>query len=798
MNKKILVSLFFIFSFFFSFSQLDYQSVNKHLVGQNQRPPQDTIIAPLWIGEIRVKISNDTPYMYICVSKTASKKWDLVKGQGNSGTGSDLGTSYNTSSIQITNSGGTNATINEASTTQAGVLSSGDKVKLNRLEPFKDLPQLRQVTNLDTSVFYIVKERTYYKEFYYDPNDITSTDDSASVIVTTGGARLKRMFRGIYRPEDFGANGYDAIDDYWAFQKMINYIDNNISENTGTGKITLDGKARYIISEGNVVLIPKLSINSILVIEGNGARIEGNTIFRRRPPSAESLDWQGLKVDITNITFERSGTLTGSIAVDLGSTYQALVEKCNFINFDTALVFRFGLQSTSRNNMFTNVRNIGLIFTYGSIWGGGLNTTQSNGSVSDQDRFFMMLNSFAGIVIEAASDCRVRDVIVEGSSGQYGIYYDTRGITVAKGFAVNGAHIEMSPAPSRAAFYHRGDGYAKYEEIYVQVVDTFMVVNQTASLEVQLNNIPFLPTSTRFASVSSGTRFRFDHVAPDLGTRLDTLFVNSGIYSTPTTIEILNYKTSSIKRINNQWGIYNFGDTKKIDFIPATSQLRLDGIDLRWLTDNSRDIGTSTTSRPRNIYSGTAFVAPENTTTGGFRFGLSSGEGFANPSEQVIHLSNSTGRMTGAFGLPTGTTAQRPALPAIGYLRHNSDSSAVGAGIEIYLSSYKTIASADQVRDSSNNIRTWANAKFLNNDLVGSATLNFGSVAAGAKEDLTITVIGAAVGDKVILGAPNLPANGMYSAVVTATDTITVRFINNDLTAPIDPDSGIFKVTVLK
>ena len=42
------------------------------------------------------------------------------------------------------------------------------------------------------------------------------------------------------------------------------------------------------------------------------------------------------------------------------------------------------------------------------------------------------------------------------------------------------------------------------------------------------------------------------------------------------------------------------------------------------------------------------------------------------------------------------------------------------------------------------------------------------------------------------------PYNATNGAVVTAINTVTVRFTNNDLTNPINPDSGTFKVKVLK
>lgn len=82
--------------------------------------------------------------------------------------------------------------------------------------------------------------------------------------------------------------------------------------------------------------------------------------------------------------------------------------------------------------------------------------------------------------------------------------------------------------------------------------------------------------------------------------------------------------------------------------------------------------------------------------------------------------------------------------------------------------------------------------------LTNTATLDFGSTAAGAVTDLTVTVTGAALGDVVGLGVPHgsTVASGSFSAWVSTTSTVTVRYSNNDLTTARDPASGTFRVMV--
>lgn len=83
-------------------------------------------------------------------------------------------------------------------------------------------------------------------------------------------------------------------------------------------------------------------------------------------------------------------------------------------------------------------------------------------------------------------------------------------------------------------------------------------------------------------------------------------------------------------------------------------------------------------------------------------------------------------------------------------------------------------------------------------DLVATATLDFGSTAAGAIADLTVSVTGAVVGDVVALGVASIPNKGTYFGWVSASNTVTVRYANNDLTTAKDPSSQTVKVRILK
>lgn len=82
--------------------------------------------------------------------------------------------------------------------------------------------------------------------------------------------------------------------------------------------------------------------------------------------------------------------------------------------------------------------------------------------------------------------------------------------------------------------------------------------------------------------------------------------------------------------------------------------------------------------------------------------------------------------------------------------------------------------------------------------LVGSASLDFASIAAGASATLTIAVAGAATADRVVLTPPATLPNGVVPvAYVSAADTVTVR-LNNVTASAIDPAAMTYLVTVIK
>jgi hypothetical protein len=80
-----------------------------------------------------------------------------------------------------------------------------------------------------------------------------------------------------------------------------------------------------------------------------------------------------------------------------------------------------------------------------------------------------------------------------------------------------------------------------------------------------------------------------------------------------------------------------------------------------------------------------------------------------------------------------------------------------------------------------------------------SATLNFPSTGAHSGSDLTVTVTGAAIRDGVVIqpDPAAILANACYTAWVSATNTVTVRY-NHYGSGSSDPASNVFDLTIIK
>lgn len=106
----------------------------------------------------------------------------------------------------------------------------------------------------------------------------------------------------------------------------------------------------------------------------------------------------------------------------------------------------------------------------------------------------------------------------------------------------------------------------------------------------------------------------------------------------------------------------------------------------------------------------------------------------------------------------------------------------------------------ERARVSSSGLAIGSGGAAISKVLTATATLDFADTPAGTSDAQFITVTGAVVGDVVVLGIPNGSAGGesVFTAWVSAADTIYVKMSNIGLLSNIDPPSGTFRATVIQ
>jgi hypothetical protein len=130
--------------------------------------------------------------------------------------------------------------------------------------PFMSQADLRN-GQADTARVVYINEGLRSGTFRYDPTNTKAPDDSSMVIVS-GNRRYIREDLGYVRPEWFGANPNDKLDDAPAIQKMLNTANSD-------GLMVEFDKGRYFI--GSTVTFKNVSqapeFNNKLMLNGKGA-----------------------------------------------------------------------------------------------------------------------------------------------------------------------------------------------------------------------------------------------------------------------------------------------------------------------------------------------------------------------------------------------------------------------------------------------------------------------------------------------------------------------------------------------
>ena len=183
------------------------------------------------------------------------------------------------------------------------------KEKMN-LTPILSFKELRQGKADTASVVYI-NEGLRSGIFKYNKNNITSKDDS-SIVILSGRRRYEREYLFV-KPEFFGANPKDDLDDGKAIQMAL-----NIADKSGIKIIFSEGT--YLTS---ITLVPKIVISSPvyayrLTLEGSGSGVSKikathNQDILRLTQGQKSFEGRESAILIKDLEFDGNGKATHCI-----------------------------------------------------------------------------------------------------------------------------------------------------------------------------------------------------------------------------------------------------------------------------------------------------------------------------------------------------------------------------------------------------------------------------------------------------------------------------------------------------
>lgn len=117
------------------------------------------------------------------------------------------------------------------------------------------LTQLRAMTNTPDSERYFLTDLGMEGLFRYDPADSTASDNTGTIVVTAGGARVKRIFSGPLNVMWFGATGNGQTDDASALQRAV-----DTGQATGTSVYFPTAHPYYAITKPIVITSGKAAI----------------------------------------------------------------------------------------------------------------------------------------------------------------------------------------------------------------------------------------------------------------------------------------------------------------------------------------------------------------------------------------------------------------------------------------------------------------------------------------------------------------------------------------------------------
>jgi len=286
--------------------------------------------------------------------------------------------------------------------------------------------------------------------------------------------------------------------------------------------ITLTSEANILNAFNNPARMLNIVGNGCSLIDGTATGLK-YLIGRTFATQADADAAQSYAVNISKLGLIGNGK-TG-IGIDLGSTYNSVIEQCSFTSLGTGLWLRFALMTAVRNCMFTNNLTNGAVSDMGNWTGASNSNSQSNHTRFEQCRVFAADNSNAGFKFFAVSGNLVEQCIVEGGKVVNAIDFDSNGSGVVKDFTIHLTHVETT-CQNAIMKVRQDDGYVQVDKVFSQYKNVMVDATASAYPKIFVSNVPYLPTGSQFKWNSGGIRWVFNNMPSTFDASVATNWAN--------------------------------------------------------------------------------------------------------------------------------------------------------------------------------------------------------------------------------------------------------------------------------
>ncbi|GAA3412175.1 glycosyl hydrolase family 28-related protein [Paenibacillus hodogayensis] len=269
---------------------------------------------------------------------------------------------------------------------------------------------LRACTDPVQDFLYYVKDSGQEGPFIYDPTDNTSPDNTGTVLVSSSGARFKRLYTGRVEVKWFGAKGDGTTDDTAAIQAAFDYIVGSPSRSL------FFSEGVYLISD--TVTVPYVHASGIHISSDNAwygrARIQAaNSSF------SPMIRCMSGGVKLSNLYIRGAGAPQDGIVmkmadapdnnIDAYNDLDSIVEDCLIMVLRIGLDV-YGRQLLVKDNLFSSL-----------YLGVRINSMNSTGLYGGPSRAYRIHDNSFHAVKWSGTDHSEMGCIVVSSPAAYGL-----------------------------------------------------------------------------------------------------------------------------------------------------------------------------------------------------------------------------------------------------------------------------------------------------------------------------------------------------------------------------------------